>query len=589
MGSVLIQTGGGVGINAINGLFSGVKPYDIKAEDLHECRLVGDYAFYEDTNLKSIEIPIGAFKIGDYAFYNCTSLTDVYIPATVITIGEYAFYGCSNLQTIHFGGLQSSWNDIDKDITWDSGAGNYSVVFSEATSGLTFNYVGGGYEVSSGGNDPEVIIIPDEYNGSPVTEIAYRGFEGTSANYVVLPPTINTINGWAFYQGSLKSVSIPNSYTRGISIGNYFGSNNLECVAVGNGATSVYDDRPLRILYIGSGASSININATTGTDFHLLINENNQTYTTNKDGYLFSKNKDRLYWVPSSVTEVSIPRETSAIDILDKYNLKSIEVDPLNQTFESEDGILYNKGKTTLIRMPMAYWDYLIGDIHIPDTVTEIAERACSYCAGRFFLPSNLVLIGNSAFYSAYSTSRQISIPYTVRHIGDSAFANFDGVWEVVMPANVINVGNNAFGESKGRVLDGFTITLPSGTQESELMKWWEVDFDNEKSNPLTRSNYLYSSVGWSHNSITQWLNLYNTTITTCKKYTFSGWNGTAIKIPPATTLIQTGFLRNCSNLTDIYYDNTMADWGNITKESGWDYNTGNYTVHCSDGDIPKS
>lgn len=588
MGSVLIQTGGGGGINAINGLFSGAKPYDIKAEDLHECRLVGDYAFYQDTNLKTIEIPVGAFKIGDYAFYNCTSLTDVYIPATVITIGRYAFYGCSNLQTIHFGGLQSSWNDIDKDITWDSGAGNYVVVFSEATSGLTFNYVGGGYEVSSSGNDPEVIIIPDEYNGSPVTEIAYNGFRSTPAHYVVIPPTINTINNGAFSYGNLKSVSIPNSYTGGISVGSYFGSNNLECVAIGNGATSVYADRPLRILYIGSGVSNISITATTDSNFHLFISEDSQTYTSDSNNYLFSKNKDRLYWVPSGVTELLIPSETSVIDVLNRTNLESIEVDPLNQTFESDGGILYSKGKTKLVRIPYAMTIY--SDFRVPSTVTELVEYACSHCSiHRIFMPEGLTTIGASAFWGASSGSRSLRIPSTVRYIGDSAFANFKGVWDILIPANVISVGHNAFGDSGGRGLDSVTITLPSGTQESELMKWWEVDFFNEASNPLTRANYLYSRIGYAINQITQWLNLYNTTITTCKKYTFSGWNGTAIKIPPATTLIQTGFLRNCSNLTDIYYDNTMADWNNITKESGWDYNTGNYTVHCSDGDIPKS
>ena len=27
----------------------------------------------------------------------------------------------------------------------------------------------------------------------------------------------------------------------------------------------------------------------------------------------------------------------------------------------------------------------------------------------------------------------------------------------------------------------------------------------------------------------------------------------------------------------------------NISKGSNWNYNTGNYTIHCTDGDIPKS
>lgn len=43
------------------------------------------------------------------------------------------------------------------------------------------------------------------------------------------------------------------------------------------------------------------------------------------------------------------------------------------------------------------------------------------------------------------------------------------------------------------------------------------------------------------------------------------------------------------SSLTDIYYEGTIADWKAIKKADEWDYNTGNYTIHCTDGEIKKS
>lgn len=41
--------------------------------------------------------------------------------------------------------------------------------------------------------------------------------------------------------------------------------------------------------------------------------------------------------------------------------------------------------------------------------------------------------------------------------------------------------------------------------------------------------------------------------------------------------------------LTNIYYDGTMAEWKEIEKGSVWDMYTGEYTIHCSDGNIAKS
>ena len=48
------------------------------------------------------------------------------------------------------------------------------------------------------------------------------------------------------------------------------------------------------------------------------------------------------------------------------------------------------------------------------------------------------------------------------------------------------------------------------------------------------------------------------------------------------------GVFENCTNLTSITYEGTKAQWNSISKASGWNTNTGNYTIHCTDGDISK-
>lgn len=61
---------------------------------------IGDYAFYNCTNLTSIELPSGVTEIGDYAFYNCTNLSSLTLPSGVKEIGFSAFQGCKSLTSV---------------------------------------------------------------------------------------------------------------------------------------------------------------------------------------------------------------------------------------------------------------------------------------------------------------------------------------------------------------------------------------------------------------------------------------------------------------------------------------------------------
>ncbi len=43
-----------------------------------------------------------------------------------------------------------------------------------------------------------------------------------------------------------------------------------------------------------------------------------------------------------------------------------------------------------------------------------------------------------------------------------------------------------------------------------------------------------------------------------------------------------------CSELTSINYKGTKEQWDAVSKGSDRNYNTGNYAIHCSNGDIKK-
>ena len=61
---------------------------------------IADYTFYNST-LVSIELPNTIASIGNYTFYNCTNLTSINMPSSVTSIGNNAFYNCSNLQSLN--------------------------------------------------------------------------------------------------------------------------------------------------------------------------------------------------------------------------------------------------------------------------------------------------------------------------------------------------------------------------------------------------------------------------------------------------------------------------------------------------------
>lgn len=61
---------------------------------------IGKEAFYECDRLNSVTIPEGVTAIGNQAFGGCNELTSVIIPGSMATIGEAAFQNCNKLNSI---------------------------------------------------------------------------------------------------------------------------------------------------------------------------------------------------------------------------------------------------------------------------------------------------------------------------------------------------------------------------------------------------------------------------------------------------------------------------------------------------------
>ena len=124
------------------------------------------------------------------------------------------------------------------------------------------------------------------------------------------------------------------------------------------------------------------------------------------------------------------------------YFIKNINVDSDNKFYCSEDGVLYNKDQSILIRYPTFRYEFKISD-----KVIEIQEAACKHCKIiSANLPKKLEKIGVGAFSTCTKLSK-INIPDSVTYIGDNAF-NFVYTDEFHIPKEIEYLGDTSTDES---------------------------------------------------------------------------------------------------------------------------------------------
>lgn len=122
----------------------------------------------------------------------------------------------------------------------------------------------------------------------------------------------------------------------------------------------------------------------------------------------------------SGIDSINISAEVKYIDNMSFVYFNGLFfVSSENPNYSSTDGILYNKGKTTLIKMPGSK----TGDYIIPSTVTTILSSAIagSESIGSITIPSSIIRIEEGTFANC-SSLNSISIPSSVKFIGRFAF-----------------------------------------------------------------------------------------------------------------------------------------------------------------------
>jgi hypothetical protein len=147
-----------------------------------------------------------------------------------------------------------------------------------------------------------------------------------------------------------------------------------------------------------------------------------------------------------SLVSVTIPESVTSIGndaFFGCDSLTVIEVLENNAVYASENGVLFNKTKTTLVLYPEGKTDE---NYTIPNSVTSIGERAFFYCRSlpSVTIPENVTSIGYAAF-SFCSSLTSIIISENVTSIGEYAFSGCRSLPSVTIPESVISIGYAAF------------------------------------------------------------------------------------------------------------------------------------------------
>lgn len=255
--------------------------------------------------------------------------------------------------------------------------------------------------------------------------------------------------------------------------------------------------------------------------------------------------------------------------------------------------------------------------ITIPDSMDEVGEKAFCECSGltSVTIPDGVTSIGNSAFQDCVGLT-SVTIGNGVTSIGYCAFQGCTGLASVTIGSGVTSIDDSAFGGCTALT----SVTIPGSVTSinANVFNWCTGltsivvcngnPVYHSQSNCLvdTKNKMLVTGCPASVIPIDGTVKLIGTAafegcttltsimipdgITNIGAAAFMSCTGLiSITISKSITSIGDCAFSNCKQLKEIRYTGKIDDWNAIAKGYHWNEGTKFYTIHCTDGDIPKN
>jgi len=499
---------------------------------------IGEKAFCDLKNIKSVTILEGVTDIKKYAFLDCDLLSELTLPSTLASVEYMAFGYCENIE----------YNESD---------GVY--------------YLGNKSE-------PQLVLVKpastseSAYTIHPDTKIiAPCAFEfcGNLIN-ITLPDKITYIGERAFYVcGRLSEISFPNSVY-------YIGDSALgDCYSITD-------------ICIGAGVSHIGKDAFYNCRALVCIevSPSNTCYST-ISGSLYTKDHETLIKYASGRpdTYFSIP-----------YSVTTIA----DNAFSVSNNIqqIYLNGRITHIGNEAFSYCYSLVSINIPDSVISIGDFAFDRCRSltSIFIPPSVTHIGKAPFYvinnfSSFSVSEEnstykyengilctkdgteliqyincrdvtptLTIPDGIISIGDYAFYQCNSIVSVIIPDSVLSIGDLAFYGCENLC----SVTLGSGINSLGNQS---IDYCKKLVEVINNSEYLENH--WNFDNLTRYaIEVHNGDSNLCviDGYAFYTYNGVNYLVNYTGNDIILSLPESCNGESYEIYKNAFIGNSNIVS-----------------------
>lgn len=383
---------------------------------------IANSGFYNKSSITSVTLPNTIEIIGVYAFSGCTNLNTINMPLFVKTIGAYAFQN-TRFSTIT---LPNSLTTIGDGAFFQSRLASVTIPSSITTFGS---------EVFRNSNNLTSVTLA----GGLSVLGNYAFADCSNLTGITFPNSLTNIPTGAFYNiNMLSSVNFGTGVkTIGASAFSY--SNRLTTVTIPNNVTSIGDSAffassRLETVVIGTGVLNISVNAFSNCNLLSSVSLSDPLTTISNNAFSSC----------AALTSINIPRNVSSIHygaFRSSKSLTAINIDANNQTYQSIDGVVYNKAVTTVVLCPEGKTS-----ISFPISITRVGQYAFYGCdkITQFELPSGLTIIDSYAF--AYCTAFEtIVFPQYLTSIGDNAFRNCSALTAIYLPGTILTLGEGVF------------------------------------------------------------------------------------------------------------------------------------------------